>query len=158
MLRGTHGTVSEALGDGLKRNSRRAEPLADRPPDRMEREPVMRLPGDASPAAATQEHACQQARGQGTPADRGDEYAVGLGFAAAVEDVVLQGVARAAQKREEKSLMRSTCFLKILLDSTASPLPGQPFFPEFCKEIKNLFYFLLTSTFVRFIMRLEQEF
>ena len=62
------------------------------------------------------------------------------------------------QKREEKSLMRSTCFLKILLDSTASPLPGQPFFPEFCKEIKNLFYFLLTSTFVRFIMRLEQEF
>jgi hypothetical protein len=65
---------------------------------------------------------------------------------------------RAAQKREEKSLMRSTCFLKILLDSTASPLPGQPFFPEFCKEIKNLFYFLLTSTFVRFIMRLEQEF
>ena len=65
---------------------------------------------------------------------------------------------RAAQKREEKSLMRSTCFLKILLDSTASPLPGQPFFPEFCREIKNLFYFLLTSTFVRFIMRLEQEF
>ena len=68
--------------------------------------------------------------------------------------------ARAAARRsgKKKSLMRSTCFLKILLDSTASPLPGQPFFPEFCKEIKNLFYFLLTSTFVRFIMRLEQEF